>query len=114
MGGWPACAVSSVLLIETSALADVVPPLPALSVLLPEFGSFSAAVAVALLSNAPVVVIVAVTLIVAFAPLARLAIVQGSAAHPPPLTLVMLRFDGVSVTWMFVAVDGPLLATTSV
>ena len=104
----------SVLLIETSALPTAVPPLPALSVLSPVFGSNSVAVAVAVLSNAPVAVIVAVTLMVAFAPFARVAMVQGSAAHPPPLTLVMLRFDGVSVTWMFVAVDGPALATTRV
>jgi hypothetical protein len=37
-------------------------------------------------------------LIVTFAPEAMLAIVHGSAAQPPPLTLVIVRFVGVSVT----------------
>jgi hypothetical protein len=31
-------------------------------------------------------------------PEAMLAIVHGNAAQPPPLTFVMLRFDGASVT----------------
>ena len=62
------------------------------------FGSGSVAETVAELSNAPAAVIVAVTLMVTFAPEARLAIVHGSAAQPPPLTVVMLRFVGVSVT----------------
>src|SRR5258708_3873304 len=123
--------------------APVVPPLPVLSVLLFVFGSISAGVAVALLSkspeavmlavvllarcvsvragvavavlsNAPGALIVAVTLMVVLAPEAREAIVPGRAAQPLPLTLVMVRFVGVSVTWMFVAVDGPAFATTSV
>ncbi len=88
--------------------------MPVLSVLLARFGSVSAGVAVALLSNAPAALIVAVTLMVTFAPEARLAIVHGSAAHPPPDTFVMVKFVGVSVTWMLVAVDGPALATKRV
>src|SRR6266581_7976535 len=99
---------------ETSAEAEAVPLLPLLSVLFPVLGSVSAGVAVALLSNAPAALIVAVTVIVVFAPEARLGMVQGSAAPPPPLTLVMVRLVGVSVTWMLVAVDGPALATSSV
>src|SRR3954454_16176644 len=104
----------SVLTTETSAEVPVMPPLPVLSVLLPGLGSGSVAETVTLLSNAPTVVMVAVTGMVALAVGARLAVVQGSAAHPPPLTLVMVRFVGVSVTWTLVAVDGPALATTSV
>src|SRR5215212_12029676 len=97
-----------------SAEAAAEPPLPVLSVLLAMFGSGSAAVAVALLSKAPAALMVAVTLMVVFAPEARLAIVQGSAAQPEPETLVMVRFVGVSVTWMLVAMDRPALATSSV
>src|SRR5258706_440483 len=77
-------------------------------------GSLSVAATVALLLNAPGALIEAVTVMVAFAPEARLAMVQGRAAHPPPVTLVMVRFDGVSVTCTFVAVDGPALATKRV
>src|SRR5436190_1489206 len=98
---WPAlngAAVVSVFTIETSADAAAVPPLPVLSVLLTGAGSGSVAATVAVLSNEPAAVIVAVTVIVTFAPEARLPMLQGSAAQPPPLTLVMLRFDGVSVT----------------
>src|SRR5436853_481710 len=98
---WPALkgpAVINVLRTETSADAAAVPPLPVLSVLLVTFGSDSVAVTLAVLSNEPAAVIVAVTVIVAFAPEARLAMVQGSAPQPPPVTLVMLRFVGVSVT----------------
>ena len=69
------------------------------------------AVAVAELSNAPAAVIVAVTLIVVFAPEARLAIVHGSAEQPLPVTFVIVRFVGVSVTCIAVAVEGPALAT---
>src|SRR5215212_4144552 len=107
-------AVTSVLTSDTSAEAAAVPPLPVLSALSPTFGSNSAGVAVALLSKAPEAVIVAVTLMVVFAPEARLAMVHGSAAQPEPDTLVMVRFVGVSVTWIAVAVDGPALATSSV
>src|SRR4051812_35151775 len=113
---WPTVngpAVTSVLTTETSAEAPVRPPLPMLSVLLPGFGSGSVAETVALLSNDPGAVMVAVTLMVVFAPEARLAMVQGSATQAP-VTLVILRFAGVSVTLMFVAVDGPALAMKSV
>src|SRR4051812_48411465 len=99
---------------RSADVAPVVPPLPVLSVLLPLLGSGSVAVAVALLSKAPAALMIAVTLMVTFAPEARLAMVQGRAAHPPPVTLVMVRCVGVSVTWMFVAVEGPALATTMV
>src|SRR5882724_7771979 len=74
------------------------PPLPVLSVLFERFESVSAGVAVALLSKAPVAVIVAVTLIVVLAPEARLGMVHGSEEQPLPLTFVMLMFVGVSVT----------------
>src|SRR5947209_4255405 len=94
-------AVVRVLSTETSAEAPVNPPLPLLSVLLARFGSGCAAVTVALLSNAPGALIVAVTVMAAFAPTPRLGIVHGSAAQPPPLTLVMVRFVGVSVTCTF-------------
>ena len=98
---------------ETSALAVAVPPLPVLSVLFAGFGSNVAAVAVALLSNAPTALIVAVTVIVALDPEAILAIVHGNAEQPEPFTFVIVRFVGVSVTWMFVAVDGPAFEITS-
>src|SRR5439155_1341687 len=58
----------------------------------------------------PIALMVAVTLMVVFAPEARVGMVQGSAAQPEPLTLVMVRLVGVSVTWMLVAVHGPALA----
>src|SRR5581483_3701255 len=114
---WPELkgpAVVNVLTIETSATGDALPPLPVLSVLFAGLGSGSAAATVELLSKAPGALIVAVTVIVVLAPLERLAMVQGSAEQPPPLTLVIVRFDGVSVTWMLVAVDGPALATSRV
>src|SRR5207253_10827069 len=94
--------------------AAAVPLLPVLSVLLAVFGSGSVAVAVAVLSNAPTGLIVAVTVIVAFAPEASEAIVHGRAAQPPPVTFVIVRFVGVSVTCTDVAVEGPAFATTSV
>src|SRR5438270_10164172 len=81
-------AVVNVLTIETSADAAAVPPLPVLSVLLPLFGSGSFAETVALLSNTPAAGMVAVTVMVVFAPKPRLAIVHGRAAQPPPVTLV--------------------------
>src|SRR5947209_18199927 len=89
--------VVSVLTTETSAETPVRPPLPLLSVLFPVFGSGSFAEAVALLSNAPAALIVAVTLMITFAPEARVAIVHGSDAQAP-LTPVMVRLVGVSVT----------------
>lgn len=86
-----------------AVLAVALPPLPALSALFDGEGSNSAAVAVAELSNAPGALIVADTLMVVFATGARLAIVQGRAEQPEPETAVMVRFAGVSLTWMFVA-----------
>src|SRR5438045_3077137 len=94
--------VVSVLTSETSADPAAVPPLPVLSVLFVLLGSDSTAVAVAVLSNAPTAVIVAVTLMVVFAPTASLAIVQCSDAQPLPETLVIVKLEGVSVTWMLV------------
>src|SRR5215212_1765368 len=99
---------------DTSAEAAAVPLLPALSVLFATFVSDSSGVAVAVLSNAPAALMVAVTLMVVLAPEARLAMVHGRAAQPEPLTLVMVRLDGVSVTWTLVAVEGPALATNRV
>src|SRR5436190_23000251 len=106
--------VVNVLTTDTSAEVAAVPPLPLLSVLLPGFGSDSVPVAVALLSNAPAALIVAVTVMTVFAPEARLAMTQGENDVQAPLTFVIGRFVGVSVTVMFVAVDGPAFATVSV
>src|SRR5436190_1625443 len=106
--------VVNVLTTEMSAEAAAVPPLPLLSVLLPGFGSDSVPDAVALLSNAPVALIVAVTVMTVFAPEARLAMTHGANDVQAPLTFVIVRFAGVSVTLMFVAVDGPAFATVSV
>src|SRR5256885_402218 len=92
--------------------APAVPPLPVLSVLFAGFGSGSVALTVVALSNAPEATIVAVTLIVTFAPTASEAMVHGRAAQAP-VTLVMVRLVGVSVTWMLVAVDGPALVMRS-
>src|SRR5204863_4107728 len=102
-------AVVNVLTIETSADAAAVPPLPLLSELLFVFGSVSVAETVVLLSNAPAALIVAVTVSTTFAPELMLGIVQGGngVEQPPPLTVVIVRFVGVSVTCTLVAVDGP-------
>ena len=105
--------VTSVLTMETSAEGPVIPLLPVLSVLLAVFGSGCVAVTPAALSNAPGAVMVAVTVMLVFAPEASDGIVHGSATQPLPLTPVMVRFVGVSVTCTFVAVDGPALATRS-
>src|SRR5436190_508601 len=96
----PATAAEAVLVTarSTPVGALVVPPLPLLSLLLARFGSDWTAVAVAPLSKAPAALMVAVTVMVAFAPEARLAMVHGSAEQPEPLTLVMVRFVGVSAT----------------
>src|SRR5436305_252054 len=113
---WPAWngpAVTSVFTIETSAEAVAVPPLPVLSVLFAVFVSTSAGVAVAVLSYSPARGFAELTLIVVFAPGASEAIVHGSAAQAPE-TVPRVMFDGVSVTWIDVAVDGPAFATTSV
>src|SRR5436853_504611 len=111
---WPAWygpAVTSVFTIETSAEAVAVPPLPVVSVLFAGFVSTSAAVAVAVLSNAPAAAIVAVTVMVVFAPLASDAVVYGRALHDALPILPRVMFVGVSVTWIDVAVDGPAFAT---
>src|SRR5947209_19000177 len=114
---WPivyGAAVVNVLTIDTSADAAAVPPLPMLSVLLVTFGSGSLAETFAVLSNEPAALIVAVTVMVTFDPTPRVAIVHGSALQPPPVTFVMARFVGVSLTCTLVAIDGPAFATTSV
>ena len=104
-------SVVSLVAVETSAAASAVPPLPALSVPFAGSGSCSAAVAVARLSNAPAWSMVAVTSMVAPAPEATVGIVHGRAVQPAPVTPVMVRFVGVSVTSTWVAADGPALAT---
>ena len=68
------------------------PLLPVLSVLFAGTGSDSSASTVALLSNVPEASMVAVTVMVVSAPEASDGIVHGSAAQPPPLTLVMVAF----------------------
>src|SRR5215203_2686026 len=103
-------AVVSVFTTDTSADGPASPPLPMLSVLFEEFGSGSVALTVAVLLNGPAASMVAVTVIDAFAPDASDAIVHGSATQPAPLTFVMVRFAGVSVTWTFVAVFGPMFS----
>src|SRR5260370_31534342 len=80
------------------------------SVLLARFGSSSAGVAVAELSNAPAALIVAVTLMVVLAPEASGGIVHRRAGQPLTLTFVMVRFVGESGTLMLVAAAGPRLA----
>jgi hypothetical protein len=100
--------------ISGDPLDPVVPPLPVASVLFAGVGSLCDAVAVARLSNAPAAVMVAVTVIVLLTPDARLAIVHGNAVQPPPLTPVIVRLVGVSVTLIVVAVEGPAFATRSV
>src|ERR1043165_5574567 len=111
---WKGPAVVSVFTIDTSTAVPVTPLLPELSVLFAVFGSNSAAVAVAVLPSARGAVSVAVTWIVVFARAAGEAIVHGSAEQPLPLTFVIVRFVGVSVTWIDVAVDGAALDMTSV
>src|ERR1041385_7075208 len=103
----------AVLVMPTSTgCAAAVPPMPVWSVLLSRFGSGSVALTGAALSNAPTALIVAVTLIVVLALTASEAMSHGSAEQAP-VTPVMVRLAGVSVTWMFVAGDGPALETTS-
>src|SRR5438270_433040 len=107
-------AVVNVLTIETSADAAAVPPLPVLSVLLPGTGSGSVARSEERRVGKEGGARGAGTEMVAIGPTARLAMVQGRAAQPPPVTLVMVRFAGESETCTFVAMDGPALATKSV
>src|ERR1019366_7478798 len=106
--------VTSVFTSDTSTDAAAVPPLPVPSKLLVSFGSGSLAEELALLSNAPTALIVAVTVMVAFAPTPRLPSVHGSAEHPPPVTLVIVMFVGESVICTLVAIDGPALETNNV
>src|SRR5438034_95954 len=94
--------------------ARAVPPLPVLSVLLPRFGSGSVADTVDELPNAPAALIVAFTVIVTSATYALSLHDALPISQPPPLTLVIVKLLGVSVTCTFVAVDGPAFATTSV
>ena len=104
----------NVLTVDTSAEPAAVPPLPELSVLFPGFGSDSAAAAVAELSNGPAASTVAITLIDAIVPEAIDGIVHGNAVQPAPLTPVMVRFVGVSVTRTLVAADGPAFDAVTV
>src|SRR5258708_6722693 len=106
--------VTRVLTSETSAAGVALPPLPVLSVLLEGFGSVSAGVAVALLWKDAAAVGVAGRFLVTFAPETKLAIVHGSAAHPPPDTFVMVKFVGVWVTGLLVGVGGPAWAEKGV
>src|SRR5438270_256211 len=99
---------------ETSVDGAAVSALWVLSVLLPLFGSGSFAVTVALLSNVSAAVMVAVTVMVVFAPTPRLAIVHGKIGRASWRERVMVRLVVVAVTWTLGAVDGPGLATTSV
>src|SRR5258707_11259012 len=96
--------------VVSSTDVPAVPPFPVLSVLLARFGSSSAGVAVAELSNAPAALIVAVTLMVVLAPEASEGIVHGRAAQPLPLTRVMARLVSESATWTLAAFCWPALA----
>ena len=90
------------------------PALPVLSKSLVAFGSSSSALTPDELSKAPTALIVACTVIVtslAGLPLAILPIVHGKEVHPPPLTEVIVKFVGVSVTTTLFAVSGPTLET---
>ena len=80
--------MSKVLVTATSAEAPAVPPLPVLSVLLDGSGSGSLALTVVLLSNGPVALMVAVTLITSDAPSTKDEMVQGK-----PEQLVLLTAD---------------------
>src|SRR5215212_7013676 len=107
-------AVVKVLIIVMSADATAVPPLPVLSVLLFGFGSKSWPLTVALLSNGPAALMVAVTLIVrGWLTSSAGMIVHGSEVQPP-LTLTIVRFVVVSVSCTFTAGEGPLFKATSV
>ena len=57
---------------------------------------------------------VAVTLIIALEPDVIVGIVQGNAVQPAPLTEVMVRFVGTSVTCTLFASSGPMLDTINV
>src|SRR5258706_12835316 len=103
----------SVWSVERLQEGAVVMSFPVLSVLLARFESDSAGVAVAVLSNAPAALIVAVTVMVVFAPAARLGMVQGSAAHPPPLELEMVGLGGGGGTRMLGVVERPAVAKRS-
>src|SRR5258706_15914161 len=98
-----------VLTMETSTDVPAVPPLPVLSVLSARFGSSSAGVAVAELSNAPAALIVAVTLMVVFAPEASEGIVHGSAAQPLHRKMVVVGNSGDLGGWRLVKKEGPAI-----
>ena len=82
------------------------------------FGSCEVLVTVALLLKAPTASTVAVTVMVALVPFARLVSVHGKALPAQVkfalLTFVTVRFVSVSVTLKSVAVSGPLLVTVIV
>src|SRR5262245_30944485 len=99
-------AVTRVLTRETSAEAVAVPPLLVGAVVLAVLGSASVSVGLALLSKPPAVPTRRSSDLVALAPGARLGMVQGRVEQPAPLTLVIVRLVGVSVTRMLVAGEG--------
>ena len=79
------------------------------------FVSTSSALTLASLVNVPGPLMVPVTVIVtSFAgePTGIEAIVQGKAVHPPPVTEVIVIFEGVSVITTLFAVSAPKLLTT--
>src|SRR5688572_22997038 len=96
---------------HAGATAIVLPP--ALSVSLVLFVSPEVA-AVALLSNAPALLIFAVTVIEVAGPGGTVATVHGKAVQPEPLTPVIIKFVGESVTCTLVAVVGPVLVRAMV
>ena len=81
-----------------SALVPADPPLPVLSVLFDGTGSVSSALTVVLLSNAPLALMVALTVMVSLLPLVNDGMVQGKAEQLVELTVLMVKLVGVSVT----------------
>ena len=82
--------------------------------MLPVLGSVSSAETAVALSKVPLALMVALTVMVSLLPLANEGMVQGKAEQLVELTVLMVRFVGVSVTTTLLAVSGPLLETTKV
>ena len=96
-----------------AAVPSLLPSVPS-SILFATIGSVSSAATLAVFEKAPTASIVAITVMVtslAGLPLAIFPIVHGKEVHPPPLTDVIVKFVGVSVTTTLFAVSGPTLET---
>jgi hypothetical protein len=102
-------AVSVGVAVGVGVKAAATPPLPVLSVLFVKFESASIASTEKAVSNEPAASTVATIVTDVLANEANDAIVHGRAAHPLPDTLVIVRLDGIAVSWTLVAVFGPAL-----